>query len=353
MKSARITLGLSTFALLLALAIPALAVPAAGPAAQAQSTKRTDQVRGFSMQLSDSTDAGTEHYLQAIDELADLGCNWINFSIAARQYDIHAEEVRINAATMPAQPNLERILRHAKERHMGVMLMPIVLLDNSGSKDWRGVIDPPNWDNWFATYTNFITQEARIARVCDVDIFCVGSELLSTESFRDRWVDTIGQIRKEYSGKLTYSANWDHYDHVTFWDQLDYIGMNNYNELWDKPGATVPQLLTRWEPIKKKILAFAAEKKKPFMFTEVGWHNLVNTISEPWNYVAEGNIDLNEQLHAYQSFVQTWQNVPHDQFMGAFIWEWSPGVDGATNHGSYSLKGTPALEVVKKWFASP
>ena len=37
--------------------------------------------------------------------------------------------------------------------------------------------------------------------------------------------------------------------------------------------------------------------------------------------------------------------------MGAFIWEWLPGANGTKTNGTYSLQGTPALEVVKKWMA--
>jgi hypothetical protein len=88
------------------------------------------------------------------------------------------------------------------------------------------------------------------------------------------------------------------------------------------------------------------------MFTETGWHNLVNTIAEPWNYVAQGNIDHGEQLRAYQSFVHTWKDVPKEQFMGAFIWEWYP-YGKVTDKGTYSLQGTESLKVVQEWFKMP
>ncbi len=315
--------------------------------------KQLEQIRGFSIQLTDPN--GTDGYLKAVDDLADMGCTWVNFVIAARQKDVKSEAIAINWQNIPKEKEIERVIRHAKARNMSVMLMPIVLLDKAGTKEWRGVISPPNWDNWFASYTMYITFMADLARSTDVDVFCVGSELLSTEPFRERWLDVIGEIRKNFSGKLTYSANWDHYDAgrggPTFWDKLDYIGMNNYNELADKPGATVQQLDEAWKPIKRDILKFVDQQKKPFFFTEVGWHNLENTLSQPWNYVADGPIDTNEQFNAYRSFVETWKNVPQSKFMGAFVWEWRPGADGVKDHGSYSLQGTKALGVVKQWMA--
>jgi len=320
-------------------------------AAHAESpAKKAEQIRGFSIQLTDPN--GRDAYIKALDDLADMGCTWVNFAIAARQENTKSESISIVWQNLPSQKDIEQILRHARARGMNTMLMPIVLLNKAGTKEWRGVIAPNNWDNWFASYTQYITFMAKLAKNCDVPLFCVGSELLSTESFRDRWAEVIAQIKQHYHGLLTYSANWDHYDDAhggpKFWDLVDYIGMNNYNELADKPGATVKQLNKAWEPIKKNILDFVQKRKQPFFFTEVGWHNLENTINQPWNYVAEGAINHDEQLHAYESFVDTWSSVPPSQCMGAFVWEWKPG-SKPEDHGTYSLQGTPALEVVKIW----
>jgi len=355
-------LGVSAMVLTMVLTLVPGGVRAAGQSRGATAgatppaaTKKSEQVRGFSLQLFDSTPEGTENYLKSLDELADMGCTWVNLVIAARQDNVKSEVVQFNEMNVPSEANTKRIITRAKSLGMGVMFMPIVLLNNAGAKDWRGVIDPPNWDNWFASYTSFITRMARLSQSVDVDIFCVGSELLSTEPMRDRWIDTIAQIRQVYKGKLTYSSNWDHYDTdkggPSFWDQLDYIGMNNYNELAKNPGASAADLAKAWAPIKQDILKFVAKQKKPFMFTEVGWHNLVNTIAQPWNYVAEGPIDLQEQLRAYESFVKAWQGVPKDQFMGAFVWEWRRG-SKPDEHGSYSLQGTPSLDVVKQWMTT-
>lgn len=342
-------------------AIAAAPAGVGGSAAPAVETPREKvrQIRGFSMQLNDP--AGFKKYIAAIDELAEMGCTSINFVIAARMDHVNAEAVKMKWQNLPSARDVERILKHAKSKGIYTILMPIVLLDKAGPKDWRGRIQPPDWNAWFDSYILYIVDiGATIAQRADVDLFVVGSELLSTEDQRAQWLRTIAAIKAKYKGKLTYSANWDHYDREdptstggpTFWDQLDYIGMNNYHELADGPGASVAQLNQNWKPVKEKILAFVKKQNKPFLFTEVGWHNLENTIKEPWNYVAVGKIDLEEQKRAYQSFVEVWKDVGTDQFMGALVWEWTPGVDGAKAHGAYSLQGTPALEVVKTWMKS-
>jgi hypothetical protein len=332
------------------------ALAGATRAEEAAPAKKIKQYRGFTMNLGYGVKP--EDAIKEIDHLATLGCTSMNFVFTGKQADVHAQQITVPWKDLPKPPDIQKILQHAKSKGMLVMLMPIVLLEKSGPKDWRGVIAPEDWDIWFLSYTSYINTVAKIAARSEVDVLCVGSELLSTETFRDRWIKTIAEVRETYRNaskdkkgtiKLTYSANWDHHRFPTFWDKLDYIAMNNYNELADKPGVPVEELLKKWGPIKDDILKFVKEQGKPFIFSEVGWHNVQNTIKEPWNYVAQGVIDLQEQKRAFQSFVAAWSDVGTDQFMGAFVWEWVPGIDGATHHGAYTLQNTPALEVVKEW----
>ncbi|MEI7766268.1 MAG: hypothetical protein WCJ97_02390 [Phycisphaerae bacterium] len=314
--------------------------------AATQKSTKLPQVRGFSMQLNNPN--GAEEYRAALDDLSALGCNWINFAVAARMKDVKSNDVYINWQNLPTLKTMESIIKHAKKKGMRVMIMPMVLLDKAGTKEWRGVIQPTDWEQWFFSYRQYMSVVANLAAKSEADILCVGSELLSTEADEQRWTQTIREIKSVYSGKLTYSANWDHYKVPTFWGQLDYIGMNNYNELASGRGATVAQLVKTWQPIKRDILRFAEEQKKPFMFTEVGWHNLDNTVKEPWNYVALTKIDPREQANAFQSFVEVWGEEKAEKFMGAFIWEWVSNAK-PTDPGSYCPKGQPAMEIISKW----
>src|SRR3712207_7890009 len=44
---------------------------------------------------------------------------------------------------------LADLIGHAKSRNLRVVLMPIVLLDRPRGNEWRGVIKPESWDEWF------------------------------------------------------------------------------------------------------------------------------------------------------------------------------------------------------------
>ena len=170
---------------------PGATRPASPPAGSRPVTRKTEQMRGFSLQMwvtpPDTEPEAVAKYMKAIDDIADMGCTWINLPVSARQENVNSMSIAINWTMIPSKASLQKIMAKAKSRGMGVMMMPMVLLNNSGPKDWRGVIDPPNWDQWFASYTLYITEMARLANAGEVDIFCVGSELLSTEPFTERW----------------------------------------------------------------------------------------------------------------------------------------------------------------------
>jgi len=48
---------------------------------------------------------------------------------------------------------------------------------------------------------------------------------------RQEWKKLIQNIRKIYSGQLTYAANFDNYQNIAFWEDLDVMGINAYFKL--------------------------------------------------------------------------------------------------------------------------
>ena len=76
-----------------------------------------------------------------------------------------------------------------------------------------------------------------------IDVFSVGSELNSTEDQADRWRHIVDRVRARFPGRVTYTANWDRYDNVTFWQMVDFISVSSYFELSrEDPDAPVSRL---------------------------------------------------------------------------------------------------------------
>lgn len=105
----------------------------------------------------------------------------------------------------------------------------------------------------------------------------------------DYWSTLIKTVRESYSGKLTYAANFDNYQNIAFWDQLDYIGINAYFPLRNSIApATIAQKYTEmedsWNHIFQNIVNFQKKNdlKLPLFFTELGYISKENCTLMPW-----------------------------------------------------------------------
>jgi hypothetical protein len=307
--------------------------------------------RGMSIQVA-SGYKPIETYGPLLDEIAGLGANTVLLSVAGYMEYATAQSIYIDTRKVPCPDDFKAILRRARQLGLKTIIMPIVLLRNPRGSEWRGVIEPPDWEDWWTQYTEFVLYFADIAREGQADALIVGSELVSTEKYTARWVKLIEAVRPRfYGGKLGYSANWDHYRPVEFWDQLDFIGMTSYFTLADKKDPTIDEIVKRWEPIKKDILAWQRQIGKPILMTEVGWCSQEGAAMAPWNYYQNQKATpegLEEQRRLYEAFIQAWGNVP--ELLGAMWWEWDASPGGADDYG-YSPKGKPAEQVLRRWFA--
>ncbi|HOW19125.1 MAG TPA: hypothetical protein PLC79_08815 [Phycisphaerae bacterium] len=285
-----------------------------------------------------------------LSEVADLGADTVMLSAA--RYQAHAASPAIvnDPQRMPTDEQWRAIIEAAHALHLRVLLMPIVLLSDPKGTEWRGEIKPPNWDVWWQSYDDYILHMARIAEANHVEVMTVGSELVSTEKYTDRWEKLIRQVRKVYRGKLSYSANWDHYRNIEFWKDLDYVGMTTYYQLSDDPNPTLEKLLDAWKPIKEEILSWQKTVRKPIIFTEVGWCSQEGASVEAWNYYHKQQATAagrEEQRRLYVAFMQTWRDCP--QVGGVIWWEWTDS-DGGDDDYNYTPRGKPAEKELRRWF---
>jgi hypothetical protein len=283
-------------------------------------------------------------------EIAELGADTVLISNAAVQEHAASESFRLDPERTPSGEQWQQILDLAHHHGLRVILMPLILLTDPRGTEWRGEISPPNWDDWFDQYTRFILHFARIAREGRVEVLMVGSELISTETFTDRWREVIRAVRREYPGKLTYSANWDHYKVIEFWDDLDLVGMTSYYKLSSEPVPELQELIDAWKPIKRGILRWQERIDRPLLFTEVGWCSQEGASIEPWNYYHDPKATpggLEEQLRCYRAFMRTWDDTP--EVGGVIWWEWTTDPGGPQDF-NYTPRGKPAEVALREWF---
>ena len=296
-------------------------------------------------------------YKDSIDEIAAVGADTVKFVVDSRQENGSSSRIYLDMRMTPTAEQLGDLIRYAKAKKLRVILMPIVLLDNPRDDEWRGKIAPEDWSEWWKSYREMLGFFAWIAQGNGADVLVVGSELVSTEPKTEEWRETIRKVRETFKGKLTYSANWDHYSGIGFWDDLDLIGMNSYWKLGKDKNASVDEIKESWAKIKHEVLDFVEKKHKPLMFMEAGWCSMENAASEPWDYTTGDKVDDDLQKRLYEGFFQTWYGEP---LLGGFsIWEWSPATDRGDTDGEkatargYTPEGKPAEKVLREWLAKP
>lgn len=231
---------------------------------------------------------------------------------------------------------------------MKVMLKPHV---DVADEEARSNIIPS--DEWFASYKQFMLHYAALAAKYNVELFCIGTELSNTtiERWKDKWLDIIKAVKDVYSGPLIYAANWDEYDTVSFWDEMDYIGMDAYFPLTNKNNPPKEELIAAWNgqaDILEKWLETSGHDK-PIVFTEIGYDTVLGSNKQPWRILptlASQTESQEEQANCLESLFLVLTNRPW--FKGFYWWNYFPRPD--LGPLGYTLRGKKGEKILSEWF---
>ncbi len=286
------------------------------------------------------------HHVAMLREIAALGADHVSLVVAWRQPDVRANALAPGGFS---DDGLRAVIRAAHREKLRVLLFPIVDVARRADKEWRGTLAPADVGAWWQSYEAFILHYAAIAAEERVELFSVGSELCSTESWRDRWYHLISKVERVYAGPLVYSANWDHYEAVSFWERVTYLGVTGYFELAREARAPEAALAATWQAARRRLTAFAAKVGKPLLLTEVGYPSQEGSATRPWDYTTRAPVDLEEQRRAYAAFASTWRGDAG--LAGVVFWDWQ--LPGGAEDGSYTPRGKPAEQILRRFFAAP
>ena len=284
-------------------------------------------------------------FKKMVDEIADLGASHVSILVQWSQKDTKSSLIQPHPKETPADALVSKVIRHARSKGLKVMLFPILWVEERAIGDWRGTLKPEDPDAWWSAYNTFILHYAKLAQATGAVMFSIGSELGSMESETARWRHLSAKVRGLFKGQLVYSANWDHYQHVTFWDAVDFIGMTAYYRLTMTKQPSLDELTASWSRVRLQLLDWYEGQTKPLLFTELGYPSVDGAAMSPWDYTSAGERDLEEQRLCFEAFKRVWHG--EERLSGVFFWNWWGPGDGLNTW--YTLKGKPALKVVKSW----
>ena len=309
---------------------------------------------------------GSDISAQTMDELAGYGVNWIAVTPFAFQPTATSSSLVgygpgailhsvVKDRTM-IDDDIKLEVAHAHARHIQVALKPHLWAGDFGSGEWAGTVrqdDASAHATWWASYRDFMLQEAALAESAGIDLLVLGTELRGmTIGHGEEWRGLVVDVRKVYRGKLTYAAHWDQEAFaIDFWDALDVIGVSAYFPLDAPDDADVDLLVKAWAPHKAKLAALAARYPgKPLVFLEVGFRGVRGAHRTPW-VMSGGTVDESEQARCYQATFAALHDAPW--FRGVMFWKTFTDqhmADEDDDGSSYSFVGKPAGDVVRAWF---
>lgn len=244
------------------------------------------------------------------------------------------------------------MIQMARKANLKVMLKPHFWIGRGGAFTGNfGFEKEKDWEAWEKQYAEYVLFYAKIADSLDVEILCIGTEMNRFVQERPEfWKQFIKDVRKVYSGKLTYASNWDEYQRFPFWEDLDYIGIDAYFPLCEDQTPSVETLYSNWERQFKDIQAIQKKYNKPIVFTEFGYRSMDNNAKEPWLSDTSEKVNLEAQVNALHALFLRF--YPEEWFLGGFIWKWYHNHEnrgGESNH-DFTPQNKPAEQLLSDWF---
>jgi len=290
-----------------------------------------------------------------MDALLDINTEWIAL-VPYGFCRLGSPDIRYNLERQwwgEKKEGIETCIKLAHDKGIKVMLKPQVYIHGH----WVGDVDfktENEWKLWEESYLEYINFYAEIAKNYDVEMFCIGTEYkIAAQKRPEFWRGIITDLRNEYTGHIIYSSNWDGFETVPFWDQLDFVGISSYFPLSDRTTPAVNQLKKSWRPVKKKLSKFYKKHQKKIIFTEYGYMSIDGCAGKAWLIEKDkDNRGINEkgQANAYEALLGAHWN--EEYWGGGFLWKWFPAGMGHEGYPEkdYTPQGKLSEIIIKKWY---
>ncbi len=326
---------LAAYALLLVLLACGGCVAQAEPSEVHVSPRPIAHVSGVSLGLFASDPFWD--YGSLIEEIVAHNATDILIVVPLVQSDITSSGVRL---TLPPE-TIQRTLQQVRESGLRLSVMPIVQLGKKrSSESWRGVLEPADPGRWWSNYRAAARRLATWAERAEADRFFVGSELCSLEGQEGHWRELVGSVRSRFSGKVTYSANWDHYRDIAYWDMLDEVSVTAYFPVDRAPAVA-------WRQALREMITFSDGVGHPLLVSEYGYPAIETAGRTPWDETTSALAD--PQLQA-ELIATALSEMDRTSVRGGFLWNWF-GLGGSRDLG-YSPRGRPSAEVIRTSFST-
>ena len=286
---------------------------------------------------------------EALRALAATGASHLAILVTAYQSGRRSNEIRFEnlrtGARTPSPAAVQHVLQLARSLSLRVTIKPHVDLEDG---TWRGRISPSDPEAWFESYNRFLQPWAEMAQSAGAAQFIVGTELAGTIRYRDQWLQTIRNLRSVFSGELIYAASWDEASQVTFWRELDHVGVNFFFPVTNRKDPGRFEILAGWQPWLDRLQLLHELTDRNVILTEIGYRSVDGAGMRPYAFDNSAMLDLAEQADLYWAALQATTGEPW--LAGMYWWNWPADGDGGLDNTDYTPNRKPAAhEIFKAW----
>lgn len=272
-----------------------------------------------------------------------LGLTHVTLCFLAFQDTAYSEEIDFTSETTPTREDILKMSTYAQSLGLKVILKPML---DCKDGTWRAHInffdiDVPcetKWPNWFKNYGEYMLYYAKIAEEAKCEMLVIGTEMVQSERRAADWCYLIQEIRKVYTGLITYNTDKYQEGNVSWWQHVDVISASGYYPIDD-----IENQILRIEQIVKKY-------QKPYFFAEAGCPCRIGSAENPNDWKFQGAYSEEEQAKWYQAFFEKTINLPW--LFGYTPWAWGTHVvKGSSKDDGYDVYDKPAATIIKENYA--
>jgi hypothetical protein len=358
---------------MMALGATAAAIPARAETAAPRCTPDLG-VRGMSLPSWWNGTYRSERFTESLADLRRLGFNSIALIPTLFLKSVDATEI-YGSEQSESVENVAHAAKLAGEQGLRVMIKPHLAV--KGFAQPPQAINPTDKGAFFENYRAYIRRYAELAHATGAYSFAIGAELsqLTGDAYRDQWLRVVDDARRHYRGPLVYAANWGEDQTVSFWDAVDYIGIDMYApmaiaaapsasaapisreaiiERWTKAPATPdgPGIYGRTAYVDL-FRETAGKHGKKILFTEIGVRSVEGALARPWDYEKSYTFaDFGVQTAFYEALMQIACEENDGWLAGMYLWGWRVDAppQGKDWIADYSIEDKPASGVIKRYF---
>jgi Ca2+-binding RTX toxin-like protein len=320
------------------------------------------QYQGFGVLSEWNGQVASPSARQAMQAIAADGANSIEIVPRIWTSTATSSTVIADPTKTESDASLIQGIANAHADGLSVVLKPnISTLDGNSSS----ALAPGDIAAFFSSYKAEIVHLATIAEQSGTEVLAIGNEMssLSGVQYQSYWTDIISSVRAVYHGELTYAAATDEASKVSFWDQVDTIGVNTYPPLTASTTPTVQDLVHAWTEVPFNpyyaaafgykspidfLQSLSEQYGKPVLMTEVGYRSMDGTAIRPGAWTSGGTVDVGEQADAYNALLQVVSAHGGNWLKGIELWQWD--LNNQYSAIGYSVMGKPAEAVVSQYF---